>query len=70
MNSAAILNKPEKTQHAVQPFLKDIFIPCPVCHGTLDMTMNGKVICCSCKAMWNLRGEPILNKASQEEDED
>ncbi len=68
MNAGAALNRPPTKKTTVQPYLKDIFIPCPVCHGTLDMTMHGKVFCCSCKAMWNIGGEPILNKASEEDE--
>ncbi len=69
MNAGAVLNKPNARKSAVQPHLKDLFIPCPVCRGTLDMTMHGKVICCSCKASWNIRGEPIASGIDDDDEE-
>lgn len=68
MNAGTVLNRSSK-KTIVQPHLKDLFIPCPICRGTLDMTMNGKVICCSCKAMWNIRGEPVSGNDSGGDDE-
>jgi hypothetical protein len=68
MNHGAVLNRPSKKQNVAQPRLKDIFVPCPLCHGTLDMNTEGKVICCSCKAVWNVRGEPLSNSSSEDEE--
>ncbi len=49
-----VFEKPE-----IIPHLKDLFSPCPICHGTL--VMNGQLIshCMSCGQNWNFKGEPV-----------
>ena len=68
MKQGAVLEMPVVKQNLLQPKLKDIFVPCPICRGTLDIDIKGKVVCCSCRATWNVRGEPISNQKREEED--
>ncbi len=70
MNRGAILDRSGAISISVQPQLRDLFIPCPVCKGTLDLTSHGKVICCSCKAAWNLKGEPVKNNNGDWDDDE
>jgi hypothetical protein len=41
------------------PELLELFIPCPVCHGTTDVDSNGNAFCCSCGQRWTIFGKPL-----------
>jgi uncharacterized Zn finger protein (UPF0148 family) len=41
------------------PSLKELFTPCPICGGTINMDSDGIVYCESCKQSWNIFGEPL-----------
>jgi len=42
------------------PELKELFTPCPICGGTLDIDLLGHVFCHSCQQEWMLIGKPIV----------
>lgn len=41
------------------PKLMELFIPCPICHGTTDVDDQGNAFCCSCGQRWTIFGEPL-----------
>ena len=41
------------------PELVELFIPCPICHGTTDVDSNGNAFCCSCGQRWTIFGKPL-----------
>jgi len=45
------------------PALKELFAPCPICGGTIDMDNNGIVYCHSCGQMWTIIGKPYREDA-------
>jgi hypothetical protein len=41
------------------PELVELFIPCPICHGTTDVDDYGIAFCCSCGQRWTILGKPL-----------
>jgi hypothetical protein len=41
------------------PELAELFIPCPICHGTTDVDVHGTAFCCSCGQRWTIFGKPL-----------
>lgn len=41
------------------PGLKELFTPCPICGGTIDVDLRCYIFCHSCRQEWTLIGEPI-----------
>jgi hypothetical protein len=41
------------------PKLAELFIPCPICHGTTDVDDYGNAFCCSCGQRWTIFGKPL-----------
>lgn len=55
----AVKTESPKVEAVKVPELKELFIPCPVCGGTVDIDLRGHVYCHSCQQEWTLVGKPI-----------
>ena len=55
----AVKTESPKVEAIQVPELKELFTPCPVCGGTVDIDLRGHVYCHSCQQEWTLVGKPI-----------